>query len=147
MAQHHTPDQKATAVARVLAGESRRKVAGDMGVSDATVRRWMAQAESCETAQEQKLAEDAATIRARIERKQEEVRDLLLDRIRDLIPETEDLRAVATAFGIVTDKSLLTAGKPTGIHEHRSTDPLDVELEQLISEEAARRAAAGNGRA
>lgn len=147
MAAHHAPDdQKATAVARVLAGESRRKVADDMGVARSTLGRWVEQADGpAETDRSKKLAEDAATIRAGIEQKQEEVRQALLNRIAELIPKTDDLRAVATAFGIVTDKSLLTAGKPTGIHEHRSKDPLDLEIEQLLDEEAKKRGAASNG--
>lgn len=136
---HPTPHERATAVARVMAGESRRGVAKSMGVSDGTVRRWIAQAERRGTAQEETLAMNAQSLAERIMQRQEEVRDQLLERISALIPVTDDLRAVATAYGIVTDKSLLTAGKPTGIHEHRASDPLDAEIEQLLSEEAAKR--------
>lgn len=152
MAVHHTPDEKANAVARVLAGESRRKVADDVGVNETTVRRWVRQAAGRETPQAKKIADTAEQIRARIEQTQEEVRELLLQRIRDLVPKTDDLRAVATAFGIVTDKAELTAGRPTGRfdHTHRDADPLDAEIQQLLSEEAARAApdtAGNNGHA
>jgi transposase len=122
-----------------MAGESRRKVAADMNVSDGTVRRWLERAERRESAQDEKMADDAASLAERIAAKQEQVREQLLRRIAELAPTTDDLRAVATAYGIVTDKSLLTAGKPTGIHEHRASDPLDAEIEQLLSEEAAKR--------
>jgi hypothetical protein len=67
----------------------------------------------------------------------------LLDRITE--GSDRDARHLMTAAAIAIDKAELLAGRPTGIHEHRSTDPLDVELEQLISEEAARRAAQVNG--
>lgn len=139
MAQHHTPDAKATAVARVLAGESRRKVAAGLGVSDGTVRRWVGKAERRETAQEEKLAEQAAEVVADIEARQREARAVLLERIVALVPDSDSLREVATAYGIVTDKVLLAEGKPTSRSEEVTVSRVERVAGQL-DELAARRA-------
>jgi transposase-like protein len=129
----YTNEQKAQAVARVVAGEHRRAVARDVGVSDATVRRWLAGAERRATAQEKVFGELADDIAERIRERQEELREALLRRMGDLIPATDDLRAVATAYGILTDKALLAAGKPTRIHGGALDFPPDATPEQLAS--------------
>lgn len=50
-----------------------------------------------------------------------------------------DFRDRTGLLKIASEQALLAKGKPTGIHEHRSSDPLDAEIEQLLSEEAAKR--------
>ncbi len=135
----YTDEQKTQAVARVFAGEHRRAVARDLGVSDATVRRWCAVADRRATAREKarrepdlSWADEADDLAERIRERQEEVRDALLRRIADLIPATDDLRAVATAYGIVTDKALLAAGKPTKIRAEAPELPPDATPEELV---------------
>lgn len=47
-----------------------------------------------------------------------EVRNLLLARMRDLAPESKNLREVATALGILDDKIVRAKGQPTQRTEH-----------------------------
>jgi transposase-like protein len=110
-----TNEQKAQAIARVRSGDSPQLVAQELGCTERTVRRW---AVDCPRMSDEKkdLAERVAEISERIEQKQIETREILIQRIAELVPQTDDLRAVATAYGIVTEKALLTAGKPTSIH-------------------------------
>lgn len=135
----YSASERATAVARVLAGESRRKVAGEMGVSPRTVRRWLDEAERADTPRAQTLAERAQAIADEIEHWETIARHRLIERIACLAVDSEDLAAATNAYSKLSEKALLRAGKPTGIHEHRASDPLDAEIEQLLSEEAAKR--------
>lgn len=113
----YSEEQKAEAIALVDAGErSRCSIAEELGCSDSTVRRWIAAAERRETAGEKTLAAKAEALSEQIKATQSEVRQALLARLSELIPDTESLKDVATAYGIVTDKELLAAGKPTQIH-------------------------------
>lgn len=105
-------ETKAQAVARIQAGDATAsKIAEELGASHNTVNDWVRKAAKLpETDSEKKQAETIDGIRARIEEQQERLRDQLLGRMADLIPGEEDLRAVATAYGIVTDKQLLAQG-------------------------------------
>lgn len=133
MARHHAPEEKAQAVGRVLAGESREQVAKDIGVAASTVKRWIAAAQRSETDAEKTLAQSAEEIGERLKQKQEEVRELLLDRIESLIPQSKSLKDVSTAYGIVTDKMLLAQGKPTSIHGQALALPDDATPEQVVA--------------
>lgn len=132
--KHHvTDDQRATAVARVLAGESRRKVAQDMGVSDATVRRWIGKAERRETAQGMSLAEKAQGIAEQIEHWETIARDRLIQRIAELAVFSHDLTAATNAYDKLGQRALLRAGKPTSITQTKSSD-VDEAIERLLAE-------------
>lgn len=146
MAKRRTREEKAAAVAQVLAGQaSRRQVADQLGVSDSTVRRWMGEAERRETAQEKDLAERAEDLAEKIQDLQEQVRHQLLERIAALIPDTDSVRELGTVYGIVTDKSLLTRGKATGRTEVIQKDSVDTEIQDLLETMARREAAGSNG--
>jgi transposase-like protein len=146
MAKRRTREEKAAAVAQVLAGQaSRRQVADQLGVSDSTVRRWMGEAERRETAQEKDLAERAEDLAEEIQDLQEQVRHQLLERIAALIPDTDSVRELGTVYGIVTDKSLLTRGKATGRTEVIQKDSVDTEIANLLETMARREAAGSNG--
>jgi transposase-like protein len=146
MATRRTREEKAAAVAQVLAGQaSRRQVADQLGVSDSTVRRWMADVERRETAQEKDLAERAEDLAEKIQDLQEQVRHQLLERIAALIPDTDSVRELGTVYGIVTDKSLLTRGKATGRTEVIQKDSVDTEIANLLETMARREAAGSNG--
>ncbi len=132
----YTPEERATAVGRVLAGESRRKVADAMGVSDSTVRSWVKQSESRETAGAQELANRARAIADEISHLETIARHRLITRIADLAEKATDLDQVAKAYARVTDKALLAAGKPTSIV--RNQDQVDHEIEKLLEEMADR---------
>lgn len=137
-----TPEQRATAVGRVLAGESRRAVAKDMGIADSTVRSWVKASETRETAGAQELAQRAQVIAEEIEHLQEAARHALIRRIVELAPRSDDLDKVANAYAKVTDKSLLTRGKPNQRTETISKDSIDGEIAGLL-EEMARREQSG----
>lgn len=138
MAKRPTPDAKATAVARVLSGESRRQVASEMGVAESSVRRWVNAAESRETAQAIDLAEKAQAIAEEIVHLQEQARHALITRVVELAPKSDDLDKVANAYSKITDKSLLTRGKATQRTETISRDSIDGEIAQLLEEMARR---------
>ena len=53
---------------------------------------------------------------------------------------TTTSRKLATAYGILTDKANVAAGRPTMI-SGRSPDERDAEIERLLQEEAAKRGA------
>lgn len=144
--KHHLTDtDRATAVGRVLAGESRRKVAKEMGVSDATVRRWMAQAESRETAQGQTLADRAQKIAEEIGHWEEIARHTLIRRIAELGAETKDLAAAANAYRRVSEQVQLAKGKPTSITGTASSD-VDDAIERLLRKhDEAEQGASTNG--
>lgn len=144
-AMAYTFEQRATGVARVLAGESRRKVAGEMGVSDATVRRWITQSERRETAQDLDLADRAHKIADQIEHWETIARERLIRRVVELARESEDLAAVTNAYSKVTEKAMLRAGKPTSIT--KSVDQMDTEIEQMLATMAERESVGSrNGR-
>ncbi len=92
------------------------------------------------TAKARCLADEAADIAERIKERQAEVRERLLQRIATRIPKTDSLKDLAIAYGIVTDKALLAAGKPTSIHQERFA-PDDASAEELsaIADELQRR--------
>ena len=135
---HPTPKERATAVARVMAGESRRAVARSMGVSDSTVRVWVRAAESRGTAQENALADAAVSIAEQIEALQEKARLALIKRALELAPGADSIRDVMWAYGVATDKARLAAGKPTAIT--KSVDQMDVEIDTMLAEMARREA-------
>jgi transposase-like protein len=141
MSSQYTREEKARAVARVMAGESRRQVARDMGVGFSTVKRWVAAANNPVTDVDELLAVDAGDIAERIKQRQTQVRELLLDRLFALAPDTRSLKEVAIAYGIVTDKALLAAGKPTSIHQERFAVPDDASADELaaVADELQRR--------
>ena len=126
----YTPNERAIAVARVLAGESQRKVAREMGVGDGTVRRWMAQAERRETAQAQSLAEQAQEIAGEIKRWEDIARHRLIRRIAEVAPRTEDLAQLASAYAKVTEKAMLAKKQPTAITATQSD--FDREVAELV---------------
>lgn len=137
-----TEEQKAQAVALVNAGEtSRTKIAKKLGCSKSTISRWVASADRAETEPEKSLAEKAGEIAETIKVRQQEIRNILLDRIGELVPETNNLQAVATAYGIVTDKALLAEGKPTTIQGQALVvgDGSPEELEATVEELRNRR--------
>ncbi|MDQ6841432.1 MAG: helix-turn-helix domain-containing protein, partial [Actinomycetota bacterium] len=59
MARQYRREEKAQAVARVMAGESRRRVASDIGVGASTVKRWVASANYPATQSDGLLADEA----------------------------------------------------------------------------------------
>jgi hypothetical protein len=87
------------------------------------------------------LADDAGDIAERIRQHQAEVRERLLQRIAARIPKTDNLKDLAIAYGIVTDKALLAAGKPTSIRHEAFVVPDDANEEELVAvaEELRRR--------
>lgn len=129
---HPTDEQRATAVARVLAGESRRAVARDMGISDSTVGGWVKAAESGESERALNLAERAQKIAGEIEHWETIARERLIRRIVELAPASEDLAAVTNAFAKLSDKALLRAGKPTSITQTREASDVDDAIERLL---------------
>jgi len=136
----YNKETKAQAVARIKAGDKTASaIAIELGAGHNTVLKWVAdyEAEQTGTDSEKELATAVNEIRESIERKQEEVRDLLLKRIEALIPSTDDLKAVATAYGIVTDKQLLAQGKPTSITAQGVAIPADATPLQLREQAAA----------
>jgi transposase-like protein len=140
-----TPDEKATAVAQVLAGESRREVARRMGITETSVRRWVKEADGRETSRAQELAEKAQAIAEEIEHWQELARHALIRRIVELAPRSEDLDKVAGAYEKVTKSSLLSRGKATGRTEVIQKDSVDTEIQDLLETMARREAAGSNG--
>lgn len=121
-----------------MAGELRRAVAKTIGVSERAVRAWARTAERRETPQPHALADRAATIAAEIERLGTLARHRLIERIADLAPDSTDLVAVTNAYGKLTDRALLRAGKPTAITQ--SVDQMDVEIEGLLAKMREREA-------
>ena len=93
------------------------------------------------TESEALLADEAGDIAERIKRRQAQVRELLLDRLFALARDARNLKEVAIAYGIVTDKALLAAGKPTSIHQEGFALPDDADEEELVAvaEELRRR--------
>ena len=138
------PEIKAQAVARVYAGESRRAVAEDCGVSDSTVREWLKLAESRETAQGKELARSAEEISRAITEKERGTRELLLDRLAAVVPESVSVREIATAYGILTDKSMLAKGQPTSIVGRSDMDSEIRNLLEQMKENDAKVAADGD---
>jgi transposase-like protein len=136
-----TREAKATAVARVEVGESVPAVAESIGTAASTLRRWVNASRRSETLDEKKLADDVEKIAERITVKQTEARELLLDKLVKLVPQTDDLMAIAKAYGIVTDKALLAAGKPTSIHGNTIAVPDDATADELagVADELRRR--------
>lgn len=130
---HPTPQERATAVARVLAGESRRGVAQSMGVSASTVSGWVKTAESPETEQAQSLAERARLIADEIEHAETIARDRLIHRITELAVFSQDLTAVTNAYDKLGQRALLRAGKPTSITQTKSSD-VDEAIERLLAD-------------
>ena len=110
-----------------------------MGMGATTVRRWVSSAERRETADEKKLAKTAMEIAQSIKEREAEVRQALLDRMVALASECEDdIQKLATAYGILTDKANVAAGRPSSVFG-RSPDERDAEIERLLAEEAAKR--------
>ena len=141
MARQHTHQEKAQAVARVIAGESRRRVARDIGVGASTVKRWVTAASEPRPKVKALLADEAGDIAERIRQRQAEVRELLLDRLFALARDARSLKEVAIAYGIVTDKALLAAGRPTNIHQEGFVLPDGADVDELgaIADELQRR--------
>lgn len=137
-------ESRARAVARVLAGESRRAVAADTGIAASTIRAWLATTQSPETAGDVRLADRAQAIAGDIEHHETIARDRLIQRIVELAPTSEDLVAVTNAYAKLSDRALLRAGKPTSITG--TVDGMDAEIERMLSEMAEREtAASGDG--
>lgn len=135
--KHHvTEEQRTAAVARVLAGESRRKVAKDMGIAQSTVSGWVKAAQSAETERFRKMGEKAEGIAEQIENLQETARLMLLERVVELVPSTDGLKDVMWSYGVATDKSRLGKGQPTSIT--KSVDQMDSEIEQMLATMAER---------
>lgn len=110
-----------------------------MAIGATTIRRWVSAAERRETADEKKLARTAMEIAESIKKKEAEAREALLDRLVAKAAECEDnVQQIATAYGILTDKANVAAGRPTGI-VGKSPDERDADIERLLQEEAARR--------
>lgn len=63
-----------------------------------------------------KVARTATQIAESIKRREAEARDALLDRLVAVASECDDdIQKIATAYGILTDKANLAAGRPTSI--------------------------------
>lgn len=138
--RYYSDEEKAQAVARVRSHDAtRQEVADDLGCSVNTVKTWLKQ--TPETALEKTVADRVAEISEQISQKQAETRQALLDRVAELVPECGSLKDVATAYGIITDKALLAAGKPTSIQGQAIAvgDGTPEELERTVEELRARR--------
>lgn len=136
----YSDEQKAQAVARVRTADATAKqVAADLGCSINTLRTWLKQTPRTES--EKTIAERVAQISDQIEQKQAETRQALLDRVAELVPECGSLKDVATAYGIITDKALLAAGKPTSIQGQAIAvgEGTAEELEKTVEELRSRR--------
>ena len=127
--------QQAEAVGLVLAGRSRREAGRALGVSEATVRRWMAQVERRTSTQEKEVARMAEDFAGRIREKEAEAREKLLDRILEF-EGPASLRDLAVAYGVLTDKARLATGQPTEIVNVERSFRADIEA--LSNEELER---------
>lgn len=133
-----THRQKAEAVGlSVVAGVS--EASRRTGIPEASIRYWRAQPAFAEL-REQKKEDVALDVWAAF---QEGVQ-----RVRELIPQTDDLAKVATASGIIFDKYALMTGQATERHENREIlhDFADGEkeaLEEWLHDIAKERANAG----
>jgi hypothetical protein len=134
----YTLEQRALAVAEYRLTGCFEHARRPLGCSRSTVRGWALAAESPLTDDEKRMHERAdelaAVKRASLETLIERTIELQL---RDL--PTADFRDRTGLLKIASELNLLGKGKPTAIHEHRDSDPLDAEIAQLVSEEAAKR--------
>jgi transposase-like protein len=131
----YTPAQKSEALAYYLTTGSMSAAARQMGCSVSTVKTWVDDAQlnpSAETVDQNEIVDEAERIAQAIRDKQEQVREKLLDRLAFLAKDSTDLKGVATAYGIVTDKALLAQGKPTAITGEAMAFPVDASPDQLV---------------
>jgi transposase-like protein len=93
-----------------------KRTARETGIPISTVRNWKATWDTDgipdTVAEAQVVTLDAFVNEAT------EVRNMLLARMRDLAPESKNLREVATALGILDDKIVRAKGQPTQRTEH-----------------------------
>jgi hypothetical protein len=98
------------------------------------VRRWVAAAKRSETAQEKKLAAEAAEIADDIEERLVEARDKLLSRLVEVTPFAKGVQPLSIAFGVISDKLALARGEPTDRHEHLTQTDFDREVAELTAQ-------------
>lgn len=113
--RQYTKREKATAVG-LAASTSTEGAANQLGIPESTLRYWMDS--PAFAAIRDKTAEDvAAQMWVGLQRG--------LERIAELIPQTEDIAKVAVAVGILYDKRALLTGGPTTRTESRVTSGLE----------------------
>jgi transposase-like protein len=130
----YTPAQKSEALAVYLTTGSLSAAAREMGCAVSTVKQWVEREQSSgiEGENHSPIVDEAERIAQAIRDKQEQVRETLLDRLAFLAKDSTDLKGVATAYGIVTDKALLAQGKPTAITGEAMAFPVDASPDQLV---------------
>jgi transposase-like protein len=131
----YTPAQKSEALAVYLTTHSLNAAARKMGCSPSTIKTWVEDAQlegPIGPGDQNEIVDEAERIAQAIRDKQEQVRETLLDRLAFLAKDSTDLKGVATAYGIVTDKALLAQGKPTAITGEAMAFPADASPDQLV---------------
>lgn len=93
-------------------------------------------------------AEDENKRTERINAKRQAIRELLLDRVLELLMRMDgpakpsDLRWMTTAIGTLIDKYRLEAGEATSRFYHEGSDDIDRRVSQLVAEMESRSQAA-----
>jgi transposase-like protein len=150
--RRYTPEQKAEALA-LYATDGPTAVADQLGIPKATVVGW-ARSNGVRTVRNERTAEAVEAARVDRELTRERLRDAMLAKALDLIgrmdekhidfrgkdctevefpkPSPSGCQAYATAAAILLDKVRLELGEVTGRTEHRTTDHLDREIENLL---------------
>lgn len=137
----YTQEQKAQAVAEYWLTGSALRVAETFEIgSHHTVQDWVSAAEAPKTASDQRVRARAETIHELRQTTAEQLYQRALDlQLRDLAAaEFGDRTRLLKVLG---QQVRLSQGKPTDIHEHRTKDPMDLEIAELLDREAAKRAA------
>lgn len=135
----YTDEQISDALAVFAVTGSYREAAASVGCSITTVKKWAAQHEVVDSDDEKSVEDRIREKVADLRELQEEARETLMRRIISLAPREDDLRAVATAYGIVTDKAQLSRGLPTTITENLTPGDARRELGRTRDELAERR--------
>jgi transcriptional regulator with XRE-family HTH domain len=97
---------RAEAIARVEAGEARRRVAREIGVNEATIRGWERNTRNPPPGSMQaRVRQSADDLSREIQAAQTECRLILIERLRDELPTAKARPAeLATVYGILSDK-------------------------------------------
>ena len=134
---------RAEAVARVEAGEARRRVAREIGVSEATIRGWeRSTTNPAPGSHQEKVRQTADEISEEIAEAQRECRRILIQRLRQELPNAKARPAeLATCYGILTDKDIKWQQMRAEAEARGAHTPLsDLDREQLEARAEALRA-------
>lgn len=151
----YTADEKAAALA-LYATDGPTAVADRLGIPKATVADW-ARANNVRTVRNERTSAMVEAARLDREAVREQLRERLLSKALDMLdrmdsehidfkgskveqvtypkPSPSGCQAYATAAAILLDKFRLEVGEVTGRTEHRTTDQLDRDIEELLSRE------------